>query len=127
MAEFQVSGETDIGQKSAEREYSLERGTKFQVSMENDMGNGAKRKAVIQDRSVGKESIPEEILKEMEDVGLSKQEVTSLLSEMELMDENGENCWGEIAEGSDKIAAENTQMEVIDGFQKMIDEVPIQE
>jgi hypothetical protein len=53
----------------------------------------------------------------MEDIGLSKQEVISLLSEMELMDENGENCWeGEIAEGSDKIASEKTLMEVVNGF-----------
>jgi hypothetical protein len=120
MAEIQVSVETHMGEKSAEKESILEKDAEIQVCVEADIRKGARERTANQEGSVGKESIPEEILKEMEDVGLSKQEVISLFSEMELIDEN-ENCWeGEIAEGYDKIATERTLMEVVSDFQEMM-------
>jgi hypothetical protein len=42
-----------------------------------------------------KDLIPTEVIREIEEVGISKQEVIQLLREMEMGEENGETEWDE--------------------------------
>jgi hypothetical protein len=70
-----------------------------------------------------KELIPTEVMREIEEVGISKQEVIKLLREIETGEENGETYWDQVngLEGDllekEKALLEKWQMD-IHGFSK---------
>jgi hypothetical protein len=77
--------------RKQEEQVEVEKGPMDQVGAKNRSETPSRKEGM---GFMGKE-LPEEILKEMKE-GVSREEVTKLLSEMEMWEENGEDvCDGE--------------------------------